>query len=1258
VIARRRAGAPRLIGWTGERCVPWAPDVQVVYEHLHRYLWASQIVGGRRVLDLGSGEGYGSAILAETAAHVIGLDVDDRAIEHSRLNYVGEGNLGFRVGSATDLSEFADGSFDAVVAFEVIEHVRDHDRMVAELGRVLVADGVLILSTPERRTYSELPGYENPFHVRELTLEELRALLGREFANTAVWAQHVVTGSVMAAIDPAVPSSDGSASSQFFVERSGDEWSRASAPIPVYVVAVASNGRLPESATSSMLADCGLALMRETETEAAGASAAAEALQAQLESARAGAENAHRAHEAQLDGARADLENARTGYEVQLESARAELVGVRESYEAQLESERAELANVRERYEAQLESDRAELVEVREGYEAQLESDRAELVEVREGYEAQLESERAELVEVRERYEAQLESDRVELVDVREGYEAQLESGRVALGEAGAKEQELRAAFERQRAALEAAECRARDAEATLDAEIPRLQAQIATERSVGEELRTQLLAVGDENGELRAELLALGDRLSAAEKVVRRIDESVAWRAFQRLRAGLYRILGGDRSRPGRTFGAAMRSLGRLPLLRPKPSLATPQGGFPLHGEPAATSEAREPDEALLLAASPEIELPVFAEPSVSLIVPLYACAELTRECLESIRDNTAGVTYEVILVDDTADQETKQLLALVRGATIVVNDQNLGYLRSVNRGATLARGRWLALCNNDIQVQPGWLRAMKACAESQPDIGAVTPKYIYPEGRLAEAGGIIWRDGTGVNYGRGDNPQEPAYNYRREVDYGSAAALLVRADLFSRRGGYDERYSPMYYEDADLCFQLREEGMRVVYEPEALVVHVEGGTAGTDPTTGYKRHQEENRLRFVSKWSRTLGSVHLTPRTEDRRRAADRFATGHVLVIDHVVPMWNRDAGSLRMLGMIHSLQKLGFQVLFIPDNFAPVQPYVKLLQRMGVEVLHSPFDVYGEFQTCAPLLNGVLLSRPTVAPRWLTMVRDLAPDATVIYDTVDLHWIREGRRMAVSGTNTVTAAKVSALRELELAMVRAADVTLVVTDVERQTLEAEVADAQIRVVPMLHEIADNVPPAADRSGIIFLGGFAHPPNTDAAMHLVESIMPLVWRTLPDVAVTIVGGDPPPEVLALEQVRVKVTGWVEDVDALLHASRVMVAPLRFGAGMKGKITLSLALGLPVVTTAVGAEGLETGEAGGLIVADDPTGLADGIVELCTDDELWQQLSGCGQAAMARTCAPSIAYDVFRLLLTDTPDEKDTGDERTHVAV
>ncbi len=259
----RRAGAPRLIDWTGERCVPWAPDVQVVYEHLHRYLWAASLVTGRRVLDLASGEGFGAAILAESAASVVGVDIDERTVEHSRLNYA-EPNIGFFVANANDLSRFGDDSFDAVVAFEMIEHVDDQERVLEELERILAPGGLLIMSTPDRRAYTDATGHRNPFHVHELELAEFERLLATQFAHAAIWGQRPITGSVLSALGPSV-GPDGTPAQSFFVERCGDEWRGAGALSPLYLVALASNADLPVVSASSTLADCGLQLIRAAE---------------------------------------------------------------------------------------------------------------------------------------------------------------------------------------------------------------------------------------------------------------------------------------------------------------------------------------------------------------------------------------------------------------------------------------------------------------------------------------------------------------------------------------------------------------------------------------------------------------------------------------------------------------------------------------------------------------------------------------------------------------------------------------------------------------------------------------------------------------------------------------------------------------------------------------------------------------------------------------------------------------------------------
>jgi GT2 family glycosyltransferase/SAM-dependent methyltransferase/glycosyltransferase involved in cell wall biosynthesis len=1026
----RRSGAPRLIDWTGERCVPWAPDVQVVYEHMHRYLWAAELVSGRRVLDLASGEGFGAGILARSATSVTGIEIDARTVDHAALNYGGD-RVSFTLGDARDLSAFPDGSFGAVIAFEMIEHVSDQSQVLSEAARVLAPDGLLIMSTPDRRAYSEGKPNANPFHVKELALDEFRALLASQFEHLAVWGQRTITGSALSAIT--VDAGPGSAARTFFIEPEGDEWTVASGLSPLYLVAVASQVELPAVARESTLADADIGLVRAAE---------------------------------------------RRGNETVREVLRS------------VEDHDRELADAR-----------------------------------------------------------RVLDDRVRALSDRE----------------------TELAFQRRRLAASQAEAQ-------------RLAGELAVANAASAEMRG-----------------------------------SITWRWYRRGRNTLFASLGGRDSIAVRLIQAGIRGAARA------------RGR--LHGD---TAGAFDP--------WPAIGLPEFAAPTVSLVIPLHAAAQMTLDCLRSIADHTDGIGYEVILVDDASDADTKAMLTKVSGARIIVNDSNLGYLRSVNRGAAAARGEWIVLCNNDIQVRDGWLRALLECGESAPDIAAVTPMYLYPDGALNEAGGIIWRDGTGMNYGRGQDPTLFHYRFRREVDYGSAAALMVRASVWRTVGGYDERFVPMYYEDADLCFQIRELDMRVMYEPRATVIHVEGGTAGIDPSSGHKRFQEANRTTFVAKWEKRLAEQ---PRSgaPNLREASNRARGPRVLIIDHRVPMWDQDAGSVRMRAMVEALIALGCRVTLLPDDRNSHGAYGAAFEQLGVELWAGNVNVWGELHEIGPELTLVISSRPQPTSRWLDLVRETSPGAAVVYDTVDLHWLREARRAGGSVDALPHGSRAQALRELETALIRAADATMVVTREERDRVRSDVPGTPVWVVPTINPVRTDSPPVALRTGVLFVGGFEHPPNTAAVIRLVKDVMPLVWRKLGAVAVTIVGGSAPPEVEALRSAQVDVAGWLPEVDSSLDTARVMLAPITWGAGLKGKVTQSLAAGLPVVTTTLGAEGLDATDGCEMLIADDDEELAQRVIRLLTDDELWTSVAAAGKQLAERLCSPTVMVRQLEDLLRSAPE-------------
>ncbi len=250
--------------------------------------------------------------------------------------------------------------------------------------------------------------------------------------------------------------------------------------------------------------------------------------------------------------------------------------------------------------------------------------------------------------------------------------------------------------------------------------------------------------------------------------------------------------------------------------------------------------------------------EPPAKSLPSVSIIVPVFNKWPITRGCLEAIWATVPReYDIEVIVSDDASTDDTALALASMRMTeprlNVLRNESNCGFVESCNRAAAAATGDILLFLNNDTVPLPGWLEPLVRTFTQFPDVGAVGGKLLSPDGSLQEAGGIVFADGSACHFGRGEaNAMKHLFDYVRQVDYVSGALLATPRKLFADLGGFDPDFAPGYYEDTDYCFRLREQGYGIYYQPEAVVVHLEGATAGTDHATGMKRYQEINRKRF----------------------------------------------------------------------------------------------------------------------------------------------------------------------------------------------------------------------------------------------------------------------------------------------------------------------------------------------------------------------------------------------------------------------
>lgn len=618
---------------------------------------------------------------------------------------------------------------------------------------------------------------------------------------------------------------------------------------------------------------------------------------------------------------------------------------------------------------------------------------------------------------------------------------------------------------------------------------------------------------------------------------------------------------------------------------------------------------------------------VPCSEQPLVSIIIPVYGHWKETFACLKAVAATAGNIPYEIIVVDDCSPDSTGKKLDRIFGLRVIHMPKNGGFIRACNTGLQHARGEIVVYLNNDTEVSPTWLIPIVERMED-PSIGLVGARLVYADGTLQEAGGVVFADGVTENYGNGNNPENHSYTYFRDVDYCSGACLAVRKSILDELGGFDERYIPAYYEDTDLAFEVRRLGYRTVYEPRSLVIHHEGVSNGTDTSQGTKRYQVINKAKFAQKWAKELASQPLS-RYQDPDFEMERavHTKNVVIVCDGAVITPDLDSGSVRMEQILLELLRLGYQPIFILQNKERPEPYVGNLTKRGIQVVYDSFNEHGQTNISAYALTillrgnvrGVILSRVGVAAAAIFPVTHALPGVPVIFDTVDLHGTRELREAKLAGDDAlITAAHQT--KELELGVMRASTATLVVSSEEAKMLHAVHPELPVFVVGNVHVPVEHPAGLQGRRSISFIGSFAHPPNADGLHWYFTEVHPLVREELGDVEVNVYGKNPPESLRVFEGNDVKLCGYAADLADVYNPARLSIAPLRYGAGVKGKVGESLSWGVPIVTTDIGAEGMGLEDRETALIANSPEDFARAIVDGMRDDALWERLSTAGE--------------------------------------
>ena len=632
-------------------------------------------------------------------------------------------------------------------------------------------------------------------------------------------------------------------------------------------------------------------------------------------------------------------------------------------------------------------------------------------------------------------------------------------------------------------------------------------------------------------------------------------------------------------------------------------------------------------------------LNVPIFERPLISIIIPVHNQFKYTYHCIASIININPILPYEIIIADDLSIDNTKIIENFIKNIIILHNEKKYNFLINCNRASKIAKGKYILFLNNDTKVNKEWLFYLVNLIENDEKIGMVGSKLIYPNGILQEAGGIVFNDGGCSNYGKGYNADFPEYNYVKEVDYISGASIIIRKSLWDTIGGFDERYSPAYYEDTDLAFELRKHGYKVMYQPKSVVIHFEGISNGKDIKYGIKKYQEINKYKFIEKWKNELISQENKNNTFIAR---DRgYNKNRILIIDKYVPNFEKSAGERCTFNYINLIKEIGLQVTFIGNDFQKIEPYTSILQQNGIEILYG--NIYNNnlenwFKNNLRYFKYVYFQRPDITMIYIDLIMKYYR-GKIIYFAHDLHYIRLYREYNI----THDEKKLQESKNFEIIedkIFSKADIIHVVGNYELNILKSKYQEKIIRNIPLFFydNLLTNIEKDfSKRNNMIFVGNFLHSPNVDAILWFSKEIYPKILAKFPYIIWHIVGIVDNGIKSKMNTTNIKFEGRLsdEDLHALYQKCRISIAPLRYGAGVKGKIIEAAYFQIPMITTSIGGEGLDN-TTGAFIIEDDALRLSEIICNLYTNYSKLKDMSDSGKLFIEKFFSKKAAKDII----------------------
>lgn len=614
---------------------------------------------------------------------------------------------------------------------------------------------------------------------------------------------------------------------------------------------------------------------------------------------------------------------------------------------------------------------------------------------------------------------------------------------------------------------------------------------------------------------------------------------------------------------------------------------------------------------------------------PEVSIIIPVYNQIRYTLNCLYTLEQFDKNIPKEIIIINDNSSDNTLQYLNNIAGITVINNSENLGFLRNVNKGIMAATGKYVYLLNNDVEVQEKYLSSLLSVFETKENVGAVGSKMVFADNTLQEAGCLIFKDAAIVHLGRHDALDASKFNYLRKVDYCSGCSLLFgRKDVNGKLNLLDEAFLPAYYEETDLCQRIKyEQNLDIYYQPKSEIIHFEN-ISYTGKDNDKEVLLQKNREVFKSRWDRYF----TTERFLDdglRTNFNAHYKKPNILILEENMPKPDKDSGSRRLFEIIKILQKNEHRIIIAVKQFEENGSddfYVDFFRSMGVEVYKDYVNtqdkiikVSDQVTEALHYIDIVWIFRPLGFYFWFRQIKNNISGKKIIYDMVDLHYLRMARENTYLEVTKRRKKEMKSFKEKEFFAMKNANAVISISDEEKEIVSRHgIEKNKIFTISNIHQSV-NIKNTnfSKREGLLFIGGYYHIPNVDAVKFLFEKIMPLVWKKNDSIIVYILGPNFPEDLKEkYHSDKFQILGYKESIDYWFENSRIFVAPLRYGAGVKGKIGQALEFGLPVVTTTIGAEGMGLEDKFTALISDEsPEDFAKKIIELYTNENLWRIL-------------------------------------------